>query len=273
MSLDNPVNPPAPAPAPAPVAAPVFDPQAAIAGLVATGHRVYAKDFEFDPSVQTDDPFIKTIVGKTTSTIYVGEDRDIFEKTGIPKIKDEKTYDYRNRAFSVLKDQIQQAPDVEKVKQEYETQLSKKDQAIAEISLVSALSALKLNVPDEALESQRELLVMRALALPHRIEGRDIVFQKYGGSDGQTLIDVVDPVTQEPMKPGKFLEAQFKAFLAVENPTPQGPGAKPKPANTSSPIPTNMDEIGAQLLSEGFRPGPVMQAEAKKRATEYMIKQ
>ncbi|WP_080057189.1 hypothetical protein [Spirosoma aerolatum] len=264
-------TPPAPAPAPTPT----FDPNAAVSNLQSLGYHVFDKGYQFDKAQAEKDPFLGPIVSKViadkVSEIGLRTDQDIFDSTGIPKQnKDEKWYDYLKRAAATLRDQAKANPDVDKIKTDYQTQLTSKDQTIAEISLVNAIGGLNLNVSPESLESQRELLVMRALSLPHRIEGRNIIFQKL--ADNGALIDVIDTTTGAPMAAAKFLETQFKPFLKVEQPAPEGPNKPPKPANTNKAIPTNVDEIGAELIAEGFMPGPEFTAEVQKRKVQYMIK-
>ncbi len=264
----NPVpTPPAPAP---PV---VFNANEAISKLSEQGYRVYAKDFAFDPTVQTDDPLIKEIINKTASSLYVGLDKDIFELTGIPKLHpNEKTYEYNKRVTAQLKDQIKNAPDVATVKSEYETRLTKKDQAIAEIALRSAVNGLKLNVPDESLDSQRELLIMRAMGLPHRIgENGEYIPQKFA-DDGKTLIDELDPTTGRPKPVDAFVAGQFKPFLKVDAPVPSGPNAKAKPADTSGPAPTTQADLVKMLDAEGVPlGGPQFMTKLKALATQYAI--
>ncbi|MBD2705520.1 hypothetical protein IC229_33225 [Spirosoma sp. BT702] len=268
---------PAP-PAPAPVAPPVqpaIDVPTAISVLQQAGHHVFQKGYAFDKEQAERDPFLgpilSKVIGDKVSEIGQRADQDVFESTGIPKQhKDEKWYEYMKRAAATLKEQAKANPDVKTIKDDYESRLSAKDQTIAEISLVNALGSLKLNVSEDALESQRELLTMRALSLPHRVEGRTIVFQKFA-DDGKTLIDVIDPTTGVAMEPKKFLEAQFKQFLKTEDPQPQGPGKPPKPADTNKKVPTTIDEIGAELLAEGFMPGPAFTAEVQKRQVQYAI--
>lgn len=254
---------------------PAFDPQAAIAQLQQSGYHVYNKDAKFDRQQAEADPFLKTVVAPAIaerfSEVYLKLDQDILESTGIAKNPGEKTYEYQRRAAAQLKEQIQKAPDVEAIKQDYEKRLSAADQRMAEVSLRSALGGLKLNVEDSAVESQRELLLMRALSMPHRVEGTDIVFQKYA-SDGTTLIDDIDPTTGKAKTAAKFLEEQFKPFLKVEQPAPQGPGKHPKPADTNSPAPKTKQDLITLLGNEGVQMGgPDFMAKLKAKATEYAI--
>lgn len=269
--LDTPTAPPITPPA----APPQMDVPTAMSVLQQAGHHVFQKDYVFNKEQAEKDPFfgpiLSKVIGDKVSEIGQRADQDVLESSGIPKQhKDEKWYDYMKRAVATLKEQAKANPDLNILKSDYETRLSQKDQTIAEISLVSALSGLKLNVADDALESQQELLTMRALSLPHRVEGRDIVFQKYA-EDGKTLIDIIDPTTGVAMKPKKFLEQQFKQFLKVDVPPPSGPNVKPKPVDTSKSIPTTVDEIGAELLAEGFMPGPAFTAEVQKRKIQYAV--
>jgi len=254
-----------------PPAAPVFDPQAAISALAERNYQVFSNDFKFDPAQQTDNPVIKNIVGATTSRFYETEDAEIFAATGIPKNQGEKTYAYRNRTYAELQEKIQKAPDVESIKTEYEAKLSNANKMVAEVALRGAVRGLKLNVAPDATDSMRELLTMRAMAMPYRIQDGSVIFQK-ASDDGNSLIDINDPTTGRPVTMDKYVAEQFKTFLApVETPA-QGPNKTPAAANTNKPVPKDATEIAQQLIDEKFQIGSkAYNDELKARKTAYAI--
>lgn len=272
---------PAPAPAPAPAPPTVFDPAAAVTQLQQLGYAVYPRGTTLTKEQIEADPVLKPVFGTAIaerfSETYVRLDQDILESTGIAKNPGEKTYDYQKRAAATLKDQIKNAPDVDKVKTEYDKQLSTLREgtrlALGENAIRAAVSVLTLNVPAESVESMREILINQAMLKPFRLdENNRVVFQKYGGDDGKTLIDVVNPADGKSLDVAAYVAEQFKSFIKPPETPAQGANKLPAPANTTSVIPTTEDELGKQLTAEGLRPGQAaFTAEFDKRKAAYMI--
>lgn len=216
------------------------------------------------------------IASEKVSQIAQNIEADVLAATGIAKLSpDEKYYDYVKRAFNQLKQATLETPDMKTLKDthknELETLRTKYEGPLKEKEVRAAINALPLNFEGDALAQMQELLLNRALSMPHRLDEHfNLVFQ-IKGPDGTTMIDAHDPATNTPFKVADYLANQFKGFLKAPAPAPTGTGTNPATPPATG-IPRTVKELQDQLLAEGFKPGKEYTAELKKRATEYAIK-
>ncbi|MGF7219083.1 hypothetical protein GGR92_005263 [Spirosoma lacussanchae] len=235
-----------------------FDATEARARLSALGFKVYTAEEEqaLRKTVESE------AIGKKTSEFALKTEEDIFKATGIPKLSpDEKYFDYAQRA-------VKEA--AENGKRET---VQQSNRAIAEIALSGALGSMNFNLEGEALEMQRELLLNKALLMPHRVEGRQVIFQKQDPADPSKYVDIVDATTNEPVKAFDHLASTFKAFLKVATPPATGPNAKAAaPVPGAGPVPKNKAEAQQIALEKANgQTGPDYAKEYARLVKEYAL--
>lgn len=280
---------PTPAPSPAPVPAlpptgPQFDPTAFLPQYQQAGYSVYApgttltrEQIEADALLK---PIFSSVIDGRVSEIGQRIDADVLAASGIPKqTPNEKYYDYTRRVIATLSERAKTTPEITAVKTEYEQTIAtlreQNRTGIGENTIRAAVSSLDLNVPAESLDSVREMMINQAMTRPFRLDDKNrVVFQKFGGEDGKTIIDVVDLSDGKPLAVDAYLKQQFSTMLKAPAPTPAtGPNARPLPPNTASGTPKSKDELGNQMTAEGFRPGPTFTVEFERRRVLYAIPQ